>query len=365
MDGGFNTALGAGTLVLNSGGQNTAIGAAALLLNTTGFANTAVGATALLNNAGGSFNTATGTSALQSNTTGDSNTANGISALRSNTSGFGNTANGESALRSNTSGNFNTATGISALQSNTTGGGNTAIGLDALIDNLDGSSNTALGGEALEDNISGVSNTAIGRQAGALINGSNNVCIGAGVQGLAGVDNTTWIKNVYPSVATARIVYVDSNGKLGTLASSRRFKDEIKSMDKTSEAILALEPVTFRYKKEIDHSRTPQFGLIAEEVAEVNPNLVTRDDGGQPQTVRYDAINAMLLNEFLKEHRKVEKLEATVAQQRKDFEATTAQHQREIKALTANLKEQASQIQKVSAQVELQKAAPQTVLNKQ
>src|SRR5213079_785651 len=150
-------------------------------------------------------------------------------------------------------------------------------------------------------------------------------------------------------------VVVDTNGQLGIAAtSSQRFKDLIKPMDKASEAILALKPVTFHYKKDIDPKGIPQFGLVAEEVEKVNPALVTRDAKGEVFTVRYEAVNAMLLNEFLKEHGKVEKLEATAAQQ-----------QREIRALTASLKEQASQIQKVRARVEMSKSAPQIVLNDQ
>src|SRR6516165_10546886 len=153
--------------------------------------------------------------------------------------------------------------------------------------------------------------------------------------------------NVYASVATARPVYVNSDNKIGTLASTRRVKENIKPMDKSSEAILALKPVSFRYKKEIDASGSLQFGLVAEEVADINADLVTRDSEGKPETVRYEAVNAMLLNEFLKEHRKVETLEATVAN------------------LVTTVKEQAAQIQKVSAQLELSNAAPQTVLNNQ
>jgi trimeric autotransporter adhesin len=213
--------------------------------------------------------------------------------------------------------------------------------------------------------------------------GSGNVCIGSGVLGVAGESNTTRIKNVYASVASGRAVYVNSDNKIGTLVSSRRFKEEIKSMDKASEAILALKPVTFHYKKEIEPNGAIMFGLIAEEVEKVNPDLVARDDQGKPYTVRYDAVNAMLLNEFLKQHAKVQeqeamiaqqrkdfqatitKLEATIPQQQKDFQSTVAQQEKEIKALTASLKEQASQIQKVSAQLEMKKTAPQMVDNNQ
>ncbi|MEY2497398.1 MAG: hypothetical protein QOD12_954, partial [Verrucomicrobiota bacterium] len=158
-------------------------------------------------------------------------------------------------------------------------------------------------------------------------------------------------------------VYVLPDGHLGTVLSSRRFKDDIKPMDASSEAILSLKPVTFRYKQELDPKNIPQFGLVAEEVEKVNPDLIVRDAEGKVLTVRYEAVNAMLLNEFLKQHRKVEELEATVAQQQKDFQANVAQQQKEIEVLTASLREQASQIQKVSAQIAVTKPAPQVVDN--
>ena len=158
------------------------------------------------------------------------------------------------------------------------------------------------------------------------------------------------IRRVTTGVANAVPVLIDSAGQLGTMSSSLLFKKEIKPMDRASEAILALKPVTFHYKS--DKTGTPQFGLIAEEVAEVNPDLVVRDENGEVYTVRYDAVNAMLLNEFLKEHREVAELKSTVAEQRKGMEAMAAQ-----------LKEQAAQIQKVSAQLEARKPAPQVVNN--
>ena len=173
-----------------------------------------------------------------------------------------------------------------------------------------------------------------------LTTGNGNVCLGAFVHGNAGESNTTRIKNVYSSVASDRAVYVTADNKIGTLVSSRRFKEEIKPMDKASEAILALNPVSFRYKKEIECNGSIMFGLIAEDVEKADPDLVTRNEKGQAETVRYEAVNAMLLNEFLKEHRKVEQLE------------------KQVEALTAGL-------QKVSAQRELSKPEPRTVENKQ
>jgi len=203
-----------------------------------------------------------------------------------------------------------------------------------------------------------------------LTTGSSNIDIGnVGVAGdnniirIGDFQTATFIAGIYNvnEGGTPLAVYINSNGQLGTMASSRRFKKEIKPMNQTSQAILGLQPVTFQYKS--DSKGTPQFGLIAEEVAQVNPDLVVRDAEGRIYSVRYEAVNAMLLNEFLKEHRKVlqqetaiSQLKSTVAQQRKDFQATTAHQQEQIKALTAGL-------QKVSAQIEVSKPAPQTVAN--
>jgi hypothetical protein len=371
-----NTAVGWSALAFNTGSDNTAIGFIALDYNTTGSNNTATGSSALDHNISGSNNTANGYAALYSNTSGSSNTAIGYEALDSNTnsnntaigfealfkntSGANNTANGFEALYNNTTGYDNTANGYSALFHNTANY-NTANGFDALVSNTTGFQNTADGYAALLSNTTGNNNTAIGDTAGYQITGSGNVCIGEGVQGVAGEDNTTRIRNIYASVASDRAVYVNSNNKLGTLASSRRFKDEIKAMDKASEALLALKPVTFRYKKEIDPKSTPQFGLVAEDVEKVNPALVTRDAQGKPYTVRYEAVNAMLLNEFLKAHCKIE----DQGRKEQELEATIAQQQKEIADLTASLKEQASQIQKVSVQLEASspRRAPQVAGN--
>jgi hypothetical protein len=406
--GSLNTAVGAGALYLNTGHNNTASGAAALLLNTTGSNNTAVGTGTLASNSEAEGNTAVGAAALAQNTVGLGNTAIGaaallnnignnelppggalntavgLNALTANTMGSGNTAvggglaqpvgdsNGLAALTSNTTGDANTAVGgtvganPAALGSNTTGRFNTAVGAGSLGDtgalgfNTTGAFNTAIGVGALSMNTTGSRNIAVGVGAGQnLTTGDNNIDIGD--QGNAGEENTirigttqtatyiAGIRNTTTGMADAIAVVIDSNGQLGTMSSSRRFKTEIKPMDKTSEAILSLKPVSFQYKS--DSKGIPQFGLIAEEVAQVNPDLVVRDQNGEIYTVRYDAVNAMLLNEFLKEHRKVE-------QQRKDFEAALAQQQKQIEALSAGL-------QKVNAQLEVSKPAPQTVLNNQ
>jgi trimeric autotransporter adhesin len=343
-DGGYpggNTAEGKNALFsLTTGGFNTAVGFLSLRSDTTASFNTALGAGTLLANTADA-NTAAGAGALLSNTTGFQNTADGALALFSNIDGDFNTANGFRALFSNTTASENTASGFAALHDNTTGAANTAIGAQALISNTEGNGNTAIGGFALGSNTTGSANTAVGGAAGSGLTGSGNVCIGSGVGGDPGVNDTTWIRNVYESVAVARIVYVNQDNKIGTLASTRRVKDDIKPMDKASETIFALKPVSFRYKKEIDRYRAPQFGLVAEDVARVNSDLVTQDKNGEPETVRYEAINAMLLNEFLKEH-------ATVEQLRK-----------EIAVLNAVVKEQAAQIQNVSARIEVSKAAPQ------
>jgi Chaperone of endosialidase len=254
---------------------------------------------------------------------------------------------------------FNTAEGQNALFSLTTGAANTAVGWFSLFTDTTGSFNTGLGAGTLLGNVSGSNNTALGAAAGLNITGNSNICIGAGVTGNAGEANSIrigdnlpsmegisacYIGGIYGQVASVGLpVLINSSGKLGVILSSRRFKKDIKPMDEASEAILSLKPVTFHYKT--DKQETPQFGLIAEEVAKVNQDLVVRDKDGEPLSVRYDQLNAMLLNEFLKEHRKNEEQQAIIEQQ-----------QKQIEALTAGL-------QKVSDQLELNKPAPQVVNN--
>ena len=331
-------------------GFKTAEGQNALFSLTTGSANTAVGWFSLFSDTEGRFNTATGAGALLFNTA-DENTAFGAAALLFNTTGITNTAVGAAALLHNTIAEENTATGASALSSNTEGDFNTATGAFALSGNTTGTENTANGSSALSSNTTGGFNTALGVGAGRfLTTGSGNVCIGANVYGVAGESGTTRILNIYPSFATGQVVYVDSDHKLGTLASSRRFKEEIKPMDKASEALFALKPVTFRYKKQIDPMQALSFGLIAEEVAKINPELITRDQDGKPETVRYEAVNAMLLNEFLKEHRKVEEQEATIAQLKKEMDT-----------VVARLKQHESKIQRVSDEIQVSKRSLQVV----
>ena len=346
-DGGYpggNTAEGQQALFdLSTGTFNTAIGWLSLATVATGELNTAVGAAALLvNTANG--NTAIGTGALLNNTIGFGNTANGTFALVNNITGTNNTAVGREALSSLTNGNSNTAIGRDALLNNNIGSNNVAVGRDALLSSTSGESNVAVGRGALANSTISDSNLALGIDAGnQIVTASNVICIG---HTGADVSDTTWIGNVFgvtTQSGTTAPVIVSNNGQLGTVASSERFKKDIVSMQKTSDAILALRPVTFHYKT--DTGNTPQFGLIAEEVAKVNPSLVLADKDGKAYTVRYDAINAMLLNEFLKEHKTVQEQGAMIMRQQKAIEALT------------------SGLQKVSAQLELNKAASQTALN--
>jgi hypothetical protein len=330
----FTTAEGTKALrSLTTGAANTAVGWYSLFSNTDGSYNTGVGAGTLLFNVGdqttgeGTQNTAIGAAALLFNTTGFSNTATGVTALLSNTTGVDNTATGTQALFNNTTGSFNTANGAFALPSNATGDNNTAIGFDTLANNTTGSSNIALGLEA-----------------GFHVTTADNViCIGEFGEN---VSNSCYIGQIFGATSSGgTAVFINSDGRLGTTTSSRRFKEEIKPMERASEALFALKPVTFRYKKAIDQQGIPQFGLVAEDVEAVNPDLVVRDKEGKVNTVRYDAVNAMLLNEFLKEHNTVQEQGATIARLEK-----------QIEMLTAGL-------QKVSAQLEASRPAPQTVKN--
>ncbi len=387
-DGAFNTAVGAGTLLLNVGDQaagdgveNTAVGGAALLFNTTGTDNTAVGAAALVNNAGGDENIAVGAF----------------------------------ALNSHTGGSFNNAVGAFALLNDVNGSQNNAMGDDAMFSNQSGGHNTAIGDDALFDCVNGDSNVAIGDEAGNNIVGDHNICIGADTTGTANDNNTIRIGDNLPSggmvvadsgplsnavligsdlntqgitiftllgfgnvaianglqttngVSTCQIggifnqtpsagshgVVVGPDNKLADATlSSRRFKKDIAPIDKLSEGILALRPVTFHWKN--DNTNEPEFGLVAEEVAEVNLDWITRNPQGEISGVRYETIPILLLNEFLKEHKKVEEQQANIA----ELKST-------VGVLTAQLKEQAAQIQKVSAQLEAGRPTTKVALGNQ
>jgi len=335
-DGSGNTWFGQSTLPQNGGSENSAFGYQALEFN-TGFQNTAVGFSALYAGFAGSLNTAVGSNTLALNA-GNANTAIGVSALGGN-SGSNNTASGVAALLSN-AGNRNTASGSSSLRANSTGDNNTAMGFQALNDNTTGNSNIALGNLAGADLTTGNNNIDIGNPGAA--GEANTIRIGR-----VGRQTNSYIAGISGvTVAGGVGVIVDSDGHLGTVVSSERFKDAVRPMDKASEAILSLKPVTFRYKKELDPKATPQFGLVAEQVAKVDPDLVARDAEGKPFTVRYDEVNAMLLNEFLKEYKKVEEQDAKITR------------------LEAALKEQAAQIQKVAALVKTRDSKDRLVDNR-
>jgi hypothetical protein len=332
---------------------NTFQGVCALGANTSGGENTAFGDTAPNFNTTGSLQHSCRPDALQTNKTGSAH-GTGFGALFKNTAS-GNTAFGSSALEFDTTGADNTATGLNALLHNTTASDNTANGAAALHSNTTGNFNTATGFEALVNNTTGGSNIALGYLAGQnLTTGSNNIDIGnEGVAaeantiriGKQGTQKSTFIAGISGVPVTGSTVVVNSSGKLGVATSSARFKQNIKPMDKASEAILALQSVTFRYNQELDPEGIPQFGLVAEQVEKVNPDLVVRGEDGKVMTVRYEAVNAMLLNEFLKAHRKLDQQQAMIDQQQKQIEALTAT------------------VQKVSDQVTLSKPAPQLVAN--
>jgi hypothetical protein len=380
----FNTAIGAAALLADTtGARNTATGAGALLSNTTGSANTGMGAFALFSNTAGGFNTAVGDRALITHIAGDNNTAIGASALFSDATGVHNTAIGAAALFGNITGDSNAAVGDTALASNTAGSGNTAVGREALFSNDSGINNTAIGRSALHSNSAGILNTAAGWGAlAANTTGSYNTAIGdsalannttgrdnIAVGDFAGANHITGDFNIYigndgeaEEAGQIRIgstccqsrafmagiwgvigpgtpVYVYSNGLLSEgPPHSARFEYDIQSMDAASDTLFRLRPVTFRYAPELDSDGIRQFGLIAEDVQTVNPDLVARDKEGKPLRVRYDQVYAMLLNEFLKEH------------------ATAQEMKKEIAALKEGL-------QKVSAQLEASKPAAQVVNN--
>ena len=353
-DGGYpggNTAEGQNALFSLTGGTfNTAVGFLSLKSDAKGQFNTAIGAGALLANVGdqstgaGVENTATGAGALLNNTTGCCNTADGAFALFSTTNSAENCAVGVNALFSNIEANDNSAFGYHALISDT-GAGNTAVGAYCLGNNTTGVLNTAVGLFALAT-TTGSQNIALGYLAGGNVTTADNViCIGAQAFG-ENVSNSCYIANISNQPGGAQAVYVNAEGKLGFQVSSQRFKDDIKPMGQASEVIYGLKPVSFRYKPEIEPTRPIGFGLIAEEVQKISPDLVTHGTDGKANSVRYDQVNAMLLNEFLKAHCKIE------------------EQQKQIEALTAQLKQQAAQIQKVSDQVEMNRPAPRVVSDK-
>ena len=365
-DGGYpggNTAEGENALLsLTSGTYNTAVGFYSLGSNTIGRFNTALGMGTLLFNVGeatsyGTENTAIGAAALLNNTRGTRNTAVGAFALFYNIGaanigpdGSNSTAVGDSALFNNTTGCCNIGIGYQALYENTEGFNNVAVGSTSLYNNIIGEENTAIGGFTLAFNVAGRFNTALGFGAGNDVTGDGNVCIGQGVDGEMGVDDRTYIRNINTTTQNFSAGVNDyvtvrlTDGRLGhtTVVSSQRYKEDIKPLAGVSEALYDLRPVSFRLKKEYDETQAVGFGLIAEEVEDVDPALVYCNNKGQVESVRYDMVNAMLLNEFLKEHRKVQEQQAIIAQLRKDMES-----------VLARLKEHDSKIQQVNDQIAL------------
>jgi len=358
-DGGYpggNTAEGQNALLnLTSGGFNTAVGWLSLRTDTSGSFNTSVGAGALFRT-NGDENTAIGTAALLSNATGIQNTATGALSLFSNTGAADNPS-----WPSGIAGSFNTANGNRALFSNTTGAANTAMGGSALFNNTIGSSNTAAGSLALSNNSSGNNNIALGFAAGGAVSTADEV-IAIGTPG-QNVNNSCFIGQIYsniqPQVGTdPDLVTINSNGRLGRAnISSRRYKHDIQPMHTASEAIYGLKPVSFRYHKQYDRTQTIAFGLVAEEVAAVNPDLVGRNPEGQPESVRYEQINAMLLNEFLKEHRRGEEQDCKIQEQ----DTMIAVLRSEIRNLATMVSDQASELRNVSAQLQINNAAAQEI----
>jgi hypothetical protein len=356
----YATAVGYQALMSNtaSGRYNTAAGYAALSANTDGSFNTAAGYTALYANTTGYYNTGAGTYALFSNTTGAGNTAAGYSSLYLNETGSENTAAGYFALYVN-KGSNNTAAGGYVLASNTTGAANTAAGYRALVLNETGSNNTAAGYFALA-NSTGSGNVALGYRAGAAqTTGSNNVYVGnEGVAaesgtiriGTKGAQTKTFVAGAYQTklllANKALVLKIDKFGQLGTAVSSRRYKTDIRDMGRASEGLLRLRPVTFRYKDTDDPSR--DYGLIAEEVAEVYPDLVARNADGQVETVLYDQLPTLLLNEVQKQQRTIkaqaDQLNAQtqrLAEQAAELTALRASHYEQLKTLVGQLAAQA------------------------
>ena len=301
-----NLGVGIGALPFGTGQANTAIGAATLQSNTTGTENTAVGFQALQRNTAGLANTAVGMSALFVNTAGDQNTAIGFTSLTNNSTGSANTATGNQALMVNRTGSSNTATGFDALNQNTTGSQNTAFGSGAGASLTTGSNNVAMGNMTGTNITTGNYNVHISNRGTST--DTNLIRIGDSNQ------NRTFIagiRGVTTGNADALPVVIDSTGQLGTVGSSRRMKTAIERMGDTTETIMGLRPVRFRYKAQ-GPTAAMQYGLIAEEVAEVAPDLAARKPNGEIETVYYDKVNAMLLNEVQKLHRENEALVGTL-----------------------------------------------------
>jgi Chaperone of endosialidase len=336
----------------SDGNQNTATGTFALKNNfmggaNSGSGNSAFGYSALLSNNGGNNNTAIGIDALDSNNTGSENTASGLGALEFNTFGSGNTASGGFALALNTTGNVNTAAGDRALVNNTTGSSNTAFGTSALSSNTSGIENTASGFQALMKNIGGSRNVAVGVNAGAnLTNGQWNIYLGntgaateSNTMRLGQIQTRTFIAGIFnKAVSGGSQVLINSSGQLGTVVSSARYKRDIQTMGENSQGLYQLRPVTFRYKQDVQGAR--QYGLLAEEVAKVYPELVVRGFKGEVESVQYHQLIPMLLNELQHQQRALIAQSAELAEvktQNRRLEAALTQQTTVVAARVAQL----------------------------
>jgi hypothetical protein len=299
-----NTAAGSGALNSEAGNYNMAAGYYALHANTTGAYNTASGYFALSNNTTGTANVASGANALRYNATGNYNTANGYSALYNNGTGGFNTASGAHALFFNTTGGFNTAVGYQALLSNGTGNNNTVLGYQALQASVKGSKNVAIGAGALSALTAGGGNIALGANAGSkTVKGGSDIYIGN--PGLVATESDTirigdaqtrtFIAGIADAPMSGATVVIKSNGRLGVVASSARYKQDIKALDDTARKLAQLRPVSFRYKAEPDATH---YGLIAEEVDQVMPELVVRDEKKRPESVQYLELIPLLLQQW-------------------------------------------------------------------
>jgi hypothetical protein len=344
----YNTAVGQSALFSNiTGAANTGIGIGSLTANTTGNYNTAIGASSLSYNTESDGSTAVGYATLYSST-GSHNTAMGFTAMSNNGTGYYNSAFGEETLLMNGSGNYNTAIGANALLSNVTGSGNTALGASALhantgqentasgasalYGNTTGGSNTAIGQRAMHSNTTGSNNIAVGASAGEnLTTGSNNIDIGSrGIAGdkstirigTPGIQSTAFVAGILGSQVTGSAVYVTSAGQLGVLASSERYKTQIAPMGSDTDGLQRLRPVTFRLKA--DPRGSLQYGLIAEEVAKVYPELVIRDAAGRIEGVRYDELAPMLLNELKRQKEQMADMRKAVTELKQESELMRA-----------------------------------------
>ena len=329
-----------------SGAGNTASGSNALRSNTTGVWNTADGAFALQSNTTGYANTASGYSALQANTTGFGNTASGAAALYNNITGGDNTASGWDALGSNTTGYNNTADGVTALWNNTTRYGNEASGVDALFVNTTGFHNTAVGDSALHNNKTGHGNIGIGFNGGFNLTGSNNIEIGStGTSAdnntirLGGTQTATYIAGISGTAMTGADVVVSSSGRLGVLPSSARYKSGIQPLNQLSNKLWQLRPVTFRYKQDPQGER--QYGLIAEQVSKVYPELVVRGDKGEIESVQYRELIPLMLNEMQHQQATLSQLKA----QNRNQQAALTELKTQNQMLRAALAEQNSALE--------------------